>query len=339
MKLLRFKVVLFVIFWLFTVSHGAMAEPAKALYPHWDFKNKAQVEHLAAIDSFIEKNKNSGVVAVLDWDGTVYAENIKVKEDKKIGISSGQPLWHIWAAYHDKTLLPLLRTGEDEKTQIENIVLKDGYLEGKTDVKADGYNKFSQIAVFEAGMTPAELTDGVLRYLDDYPPKNFVFYPVLDVVQRLADSGFKVWLVTGSNPYFVAAVLKKIEGTCFYTKDRKYDFKISIAGNGAKLSKDGKFTMIYDDEFVKKGSEGKLYIIEKAGKTIAVQNYIEPKEKGKAIFCAGNSGGDAEMVDYVLKDKDALCIAVNPRGELEKSLTKYPDNLIQLEAKSATGVK
>ena len=49
------------------------------------------------------------------------------------------------------------------------------------------------------------------------------------------------------------------------------------------------------------------------------------------VFCAGNSGGDNPMVDYVLGSTSKhfrYCIAVNPSIDLQRLLVKYPNNLL-----------
>ncbi len=162
----------------------------------------------------------------------------------------------------------------------------------------------------------------------------------MDVAQRLVDAGFKVWIVTGSNPHYVAAVLEVVQQDCSFKKDRKYELNISstpyspekdrIVGNMAKLLENGTFSMVYDDSFTRKGGDGKLLIIEKDGKRIALQHYIEPKENAKAIFCAGNSGGDFHIMRHVLSDERSFGLFVNPRGGLEELALEFAERAVKI---------
>lgn len=174
------------------------------------------------LKEFIDSYAGKG--AVFDFDGTLYSEDIHLKEEhgttlngKKIKIV-GQPAWHRWAANNwDKhpnlNLFPMYRT-EETDGPLEALINVDNYLEGKTNSaigKVSDYHKFRQIGTLEAGMTPENMITGVNLYLDKYSPKDYAFYPTLDIMQNMLNKKFKVWIVTGSNPYFVSVVLNKIE--------------------------------------------------------------------------------------------------------------------------------
>lgn len=335
---------------LYSADNDACHKLTTTYYSHWSAKDKNQCEALIELNNFIEANKGKGLIALFDWDGTLYGEKVKIKEYRKGGFKAGQPAWHIWAAYHmfeydDLNLLPLFKTYGSKNDQIKNAAIKDDYLEGKLDPKPKGYDKFSQIAIFEAGMTPVQMTEGIRLYLKDYKPCRYAIYPALDIMQRLSDAGFEIWIVTGSNPYYVATVLDAVEKECKQTKNKHYDFNISgvpysigkdkIVGNAAKLGPDGKFSQVYEDKFVKGGEKGKLYVIEREGKRVAVKNYIEKSKDRRAVFCAGNSGGDTQMMEYVLMKDDSFGLFVNPRGDLKTLITKFPSKIIEASYKEA----
>jgi hypothetical protein len=311
---------------------GSSAE----LYPHWNPSDPA----IPALEKFIGRYKDQGLVAVFDWDGTLYSERIKVREGDQTVIKAGQPAWHIWGADHlreDPTLFPMFRTYEKPEEWKRNIYRFDDYIEGLTNVQVSGYSKFSQIAMFEAGMTPHSMTKALEKFFVEYDPCKFAIYPAFDVAQRLVDSGFHLWVVTGTNPYYVAALLRVFEGRCRIAPGKPYRLHLAgriynpekdrIVGNASELSKEGKFTISYDDRFVRGSDDRKLYAIEGEGKEVAIRNWIEPREGKEVVFAAGNSGNDSYMVRYVTgkSGKDVFVLGVNPRGELEKMLTeKHP---------------
>ncbi|HCU04790.1 MAG TPA: hypothetical protein DIC51_00475 [Coxiellaceae bacterium] len=325
----------------------AFALPKQSDYPHWDFNNPGMYKKLVKIDSFINKNRNKNYVAIFDWDGTLYNEKIPLKQYSIGALRAGQPAWHIWASYHlydpkYPNLFPMFHA-LDGKGQIY-LDRKDDYLEGQTNVKVDDYNKFSQIATIEANMTPVQFTTAVNGYLKLYPTKNYVFYPMLDIMQHLINSGFHVWIVTGSNPYFISVLLRDIEKNIYYTKYRKYHFNLGstpynpklghIAGNMARLTVNHKFSMIYDDRYTT-NNLNQLYVVEGEGKKIVLERYIPKREKTPIIFYAGNSGGDYAAMQYVLSQKNlnTLGIGVNPQGTLKQLKEKYFKKLIFVPVK------
>lgn len=339
----------FGLIWLLFIPIAAWGVPSKSNYPHWNFTDRVTYQKLVKIDQFIESNKGQGLVAVFDWDGTLYNEEIPLQQYKIGERRSGQSIWHIWASFHlhdlkYPNLFPMYRTQDGNAAQY--IDEKDDYLEGKTNIKVDDYNKFTQIATFEAGMTPCEFANGVNGYLQDYPAVKNVFYPIMDVMQHMIDSGFNVWIATGSNPYYISSVLQRIEQTVNYRPNLKYHFNLGtvpydiatghIVGNAAHLSRLGWwFTNVYDSRFVQNSGDNKLYIVDGPGKYVAIKTYVEKMVKKPAIFYAGNSGGDYEAIDYILSQKgdNVLSIAVNPRGTLLDLVKKYPEKIVVVPVK------
>jgi phosphoserine phosphatase len=216
-------------------------------------------------------------------------------------------------------------------------VRRDDYLEGKTNVALSDYSKFSQIATFEVGMTPQEMHEGVQDYLSEYPTEDYAYLKMLDILQQLVDNGFELWIITGSNPYFIASLLNDIDETLGYellaascVPDDPDLEQCQIAGNAAKQSPDGRFTIVYDDRFVRLSGRNNPFFLERnivdgEGKEIAIRNYIEEKRDKPVVFYAGNSGGDYEAIEYVLdqEELDTLAVAVNPKGTLTDLVVKY----------------
>ncbi len=312
-----------------------ISPPATAVecnnYPHWDCNDPA----LAGIDEFIQTHKNKGYVAATDWDGTLYSETITVKQgDFHAGTTrSGQSLWHLWGA--ENGYFPAFNTVDGE--QVGNIVRHDDYLEGKTNASLSGYSKFSQIAAFEMGMTPQQVHAGVQSYLEEYPSEDYAYLKMLDIIQQLANNGFEVWIITGSNPYFIATLIDDLDQTLGYEllapgcDANEPDLEqCHIAGNAAKQSPGGTFTVVYDDRFVRLSDPSDSFFLERniidgAGKAVAIRNYIETQSGQPVVFYAGNSGGDYETIQYILNQEDVetLAIAINPRGTLQDLVAIY----------------
>ena len=322
-------------------SSSKLIKPLKADYPHWNFENLSTYKKLEKINTFIEANKGKNNIAVFDWDGTLYNENIPVKEMDNVKYA-GQPAWYFWMARNASKfsfpVFPMFNTKDGEF--INNVIEFNNYLEGKSDVTASGYNKFTLTALFTAGMTPMSVMNGTEEYLKYYRPEKYAFLPMLDVMQKMVNSGYNVWIITGSNPYFVAAQIKYIEDYMNYRNEEKYDFNICtapynpendhIAGNTLKLLKNNRFSVIYDDRFVQNRGH-KHYIVDGEGKLIVVKN-LEKKYNSEVIFAAGNSGGDFYDVRYVVEKPYAMAIAVEPRGDLVNLVKDYPQKIVELNS-------
>lgn len=314
----------------------------KKTYPHWDWDSPADIAKLAEIDAFIEANKHYSPIAVFDWDGTVYDETIRTRE--RVGgnvIKSGQAVWHIWAAnnasqreYAALNLFPQYRDCSGACI-LTGLINKDDYLEGLAPGQhpIDNYSKFSQIAVIEAGMTPDAFIRGVNAYEKRYPVKHYAFLPMFDVIQNMLNNQFKVWFISGSNPYFIATLLKKVEqldprynfasitGKALLAVAGKHASSSRIIGNQAKLYR-GKFTRIYDDRYVLRLGSEPLHAIVGEGKALAMRRFISKQDNGQIIFAAGNSGGDIEMMAEVLKTPNSMLLAVNPAQKLREFLAE-----------------
>jgi hypothetical protein len=337
--------------------------PTLAEYPHWKecfetgtFSNKPKnCSKLQKVDAFIDLYKGQAVAAVFDFDGTLYHEDIHLDEQygttlngKKVQVVA-QPAWHRWAANHwdrfpQLQLFPLYRT--ENNGPLTALINIDNYLEGKVNAKTgkvSGYHKFRQIATLEAGMTPENMAKGVSLYLDKYSPNDYAIYVVLDIMQNMINHQFKVWIVTGSNPYFVSVVLHQIEqlDTTGYfnfgklsavphqpsSRDGK-QIKSRIIGNAAKVY-DGKFSAVWDDRYLPRDKYDEIYAVMNEGKRLILKDYIEPNET-EVVACIGNSGGDYAMMSYVLEKQsettETLGILINPRGKLA-SLIDHPNTI------------
>lgn len=223
-----------------------------------------------------------------------------------------------------------------------NILRRDDYLEGMFENHPDEVSKFLQIATFEAGMTPRALDEYLKKYAKTYDPCSFAIYPMMDVLHRLANNGFSVWIVSGSNPYFIAALVSHVERTCPLDAKRRYDFQLTgkkpfdpgvdhILGNGAEVSADGTFSQSFDDRALRvadPGADAGVFVMANEGKALALRQWIEGRHGKQVVFVAGNSDGDDAMTRYVL-DKGAsgtevMAMGVNARKEhFPKTLKLY----------------
>ncbi|MCK4608723.1 MAG: hypothetical protein KAT71_04505 [Gammaproteobacteria bacterium] len=326
----------------------AFALPKAQDYPHWNVNNKQQYAKLVQIDKFIVANKNRGYVAVFDWDGTLYSEQITSKHYRITKPAPAEEVWQLWLAAHlnsqkYQNFFPLYKTADGKQQQ--NVIEAHNFIYSTNNLTRNHDRVLThQIATFTAGITPEQLQGSINAYLADFSVSKYAFLPMLDIMQRLVDNGFQVWIVTAGDPYFVAAFLAKIEQNIAYRPGQKYNFHIAhkiynpavdhIVGDGVKLSPDGKFTVVYEDRFMQDapGEAKALYVSDGIGKKMEIKYYIEQHAEKPVVFCAGNSGGDMAMVQYVLDDSShsAMCLAVNPRGGLEKLLTQYSKRLLSI---------
>jgi hypothetical protein len=331
---------------LFVGSSAYAASPAsppllddelKKAYPHWPVDDES-LKQLRTIEEFVRSQAGKGKAAVFDWDGTLYSERIRIKDPPRglrhpEKLRAGQPAWHIWAASRilekdDRNLLPSFRTAESQEERARNILRRDDYLEAMFDNEPDDVSKFLQIATFEAGMTPVALHTYLERYFKTYDPCSLAILPMLDVLQRFAAGGFSVWIVSGSNPYFIAAQVEHLERKC----KRPYDFRLGktpydpaashIIGNGAERSDDGSFSQSFDDRALRVSDpelDTGVFVIANKGKEVAIRQWIEGRHGQQVVFVAGNSDGDDAMAKYVLdkgkRGVQVLGIGVNPRKE------------------------
>lgn len=329
---------------LMALAGTAFADLNCANYPHWPACSTAgspTQAYLKKINRLIEKHKNKGDVVLFDWDGTSYDENMPVKpvdasDTLDVGKTfSGEANFHIWGVKEGK--FPSLNTGNPM-----DGVQKIDYFQGKTNIPMTGYNAFSQEATVEAGLTPEKVSSDIAQWLQSYPASANAYKATLDIMQQFKDNGFQVWVITGSNPYFVMNEMNAIDQLS-YTDDKNYNLlpagcdvsnpnlpACQIIGNSAKLKANGRFSAIYNDVFVKRPNNSpdynymERYYIDGPGKAVAIRNYLVPKTHKPILFYAGNSGGDYESIVYVLShNPKALSMAVNPRGSLLDLTDEY----------------
>ncbi|HOY68290.1 MAG TPA: HAD family hydrolase [Candidatus Ozemobacteraceae bacterium] len=305
-----------------------------ASYPHW---GSGRIAELVLIDRFIERHAGRGAVAVFDFDGTIISEEWPEAGGTR---RSGQSAWRIWCARHLNEVpfvFPRLDLGFGSENHRDTILRLDAILEGQTRVEAAGWLKFTGLTSFEAGMTPDDVRRAVEAFLSEQPPAGKVFFPMLDIMQRMIDRGWHVWIVSGSSPHFITAVLEHVARTCEYTPGRRYDFRGILAGawnpctagtpagarllgNTSKLDATGRFSLVYDDAFTQNPAN-EPFVLEKEGKRIALESWIEPAERKRAMFCAGNSDGDAVLMEFITgRASDTLGLFVNPRGKAFQAL-------------------
>lgn len=341
---------------LLTAAAAIGEEPStgvlRSRYPNWP-ADEASMGRLRSIEEFIRAHGGGGRAAVFDWDGTLYGERIRIRSPPP-GMRhpdrprAAQPAWHLWAAGQlaqrdHPGLLPAFRSAESQAERARNVARRDDFLEAAFENEPDDVSKFLQTATFEAGMRPAELDAWLERFLDDYDPCSLALLPMLDVLQRLTDAGFETWVVTGSNPYVVAATVRRIERRCPRDGRTRYHFQLTgarydpvkdrIVGNGARLDANGAFSLAYDDRALRPGSdeaEDRLHVIANEGKAVAVRRWIERRRGREVVFVAGNSDGDDAMVRHVLdkaaRGVPALAVGVNARGRLlPETLRSYAD--------------
>lgn len=363
-------------------SFGASdLESLKTSYPHWDLNDKAQYAKLVKIDDFIEKNKDKGYIAAFDWDGTLYCEKIPMKElNQPENIYGGQGGFYIWGAYNkDKfASFKLFPSFDPESSDFKDEVLRevkavesrlfDGMQNSALPptmptapypvYNADGYSKFSfETTIFLLGMTPEQLKEAETKYFESYNPAEYAFFPMLDIVQKMCDSGYNVWIITGSSPYFVTNMLSYIQENVSYVSGRNYDFskiiltkdnnydasQSHLAGNGTKLTKEGLFSAVYDSRFLTNDfvkNAGLLYIADKQGKYLVISN-LEARFKTNAVFVAGNTDGDLYDTSYVLEESKlgpntfAICVAPPVTSKVYQYLQKFPSRSVILTMSEA----
>lgn len=324
-------------------------------YPHWDCSNPTAAKTIAMLENFISAHPHKGIAA-FDWDGTLYDEHLP-NPDNANDQRSGQSVWHIWAANHLNAyhyLFPSFKTGVgDNATQAADIKRQDDYLEAKTlqpvsqeqalELHPRDYDKFSQLIKFESGMTLEQMRTGINAYLKDYSPKNYAYKKMLDIVQRLTDTGFTVWIVSGSNTYYLANLLTAPRGinavlsynifaACEPQANNLQSFlhKCFIAGNASKLwrtrAQQYRFSAVYDDRFLNvELKPNERTSIDNYGKQLVLRA-LSKQFKLPVVFYAGNSDGDYDAMSYVLNEsRDAMGIFVEPARSHSKLLKPLLD--------------
>jgi len=319
-------------------------------YKHWNCDVPEQKALIMQLETLVNNHPEKGIVA-FDWDGTLYDEHIQnpapiLPTDKMRG---GQSLWHIWGALNLNKypfVFPLFASSCSKEEEKADIIKQDAYLEGKlfqlldsnpTPLLPKAYDKFTQIAKFEAGMTLKQMQVGMNGFLTSYPPKKYAFKKMFDIVQRFQDGGFVVWIVSGSNPYYMSNTMVSKNGI---NKTMNYHLyphcdpahrltdSCYIAGNGARVNALWNiFTTVYDDRFVRSQlATGQVSIIDGYGKQLVLQDLLRRFPGMRVLLYAGNSDGDSCAMQYTLHDKssaqDPIGLFIQPN--LSKS-TKFLD--------------
>lgn len=312
-------------------------------YPHWNLTDPTNTEKLLKIDDFINANKDKGELAVFDWDGTLYNEMIPCKENNNI-LLCGQAGYLIWTAVNKSEfsfeVFPTYKT--DAASTSENIINMINFLEGKTNATQENPAHTFLYGTMFAGMTPMQISETAQKYLQAYRVKDNMFYPEFDVLQKMIDSGFNVFIMTGSNEYLVSTMLNEIESIP-YKGELKYNFPSNLSGipysketghiigNSPLLN--GNVLSNVDDYSWTKNDKGDLYVVDGYGKKLACEN-LEKKFGKSVIFVAGNSNGDFYDMGFVADKKDTLSIAINPRGaDLPGLVKQHPENILVLSYK------
>lgn len=321
-------------------------------YPHW--KDCETNTGLQKLENFLQKYPSelaAQSVVAFDWDGTLYNEHLKVARP---GPRSGQSVWHIWGGEHlakypadgrYNFLFPSFKqflpggSRLDYQGWADAVAAQDNYLENQfselsedtktgaiqtTGLPQGVYDKFSQIATMEAGMTFGEFRKGVNGYLSDYPAKDNAFTKMFDILHRLEVQGFKVWIITGSNPYFISNVITGDGGVnqmglgysvfprCQAWMQsgpesqsvESFFAQCPIAGNGAVWSGySAPFALQYDARnFNTLGASYKM-AIDRYGKWFAAQHIMQTEGHHPIVLYAGNSNGDWSLMSRVLTNK------------------------------------
>jgi len=338
------------------------ATPSGSEYPHWNLNDSNQVEQLQKIENMIEQSKNIEYpIAIFDWDGTLADEilpNFQIETGKygeaKYALS-GQADLFTWGAQNytqvsgkvfptwQNTSIPNVSGGGEVGWQqgVYNMV---EMLEGHTNVATDGFENYVLNSTsFVNGMDVGTYTQLVTAYAKtpEFSPENTIFLRQLDVLQRLRSAGIHCYIVTGSSPYFVAALLKSIENspTLLY-KATSYNFhsgenmttvpndisKSFVIGNSAVVTSQGGksiFSNRYNNYWVQTDSgSSTFYVVDNYGKELVARN-LELVNNGMVVFVAGNSNGDYYDMNYMLtRSKIGVGMAVNARGDKFVKLVK-----------------
>lgn len=339
-------------------------------YPHW--QNECNAPVLNRIEEMIATYRGSSQnkSVAFDWDGTLYNEKIPLT-NRPTELRSGQSAFHQWSAEqirqsHVHNLFPAFKTSTSFDQWAQNIQDHDDYLEGQTveypdvsDNQGDlpvaqplnmaGYAKFSQITSFATGMTINDYFSAVDQYLTDYPVQTNAFTKTLDIMQRLQNASFNVWVITGSNPYFVATLIHRLDTKMGYNimpqcsnyvdallnhsttfNANTFFSQCHIAGNADIVSANNKMTAVYDSRnnpMPRSDTHLNLAIVDHFGKSLAAQHIIQ--STGPVVLYAGNSNGDYSLMTQLLNHQTGesgkvLGIFVQPNGDKLTSLLNDP---------------
>ncbi|WP_119344809.1 HAD family hydrolase [Facilibium subflavum] len=328
-----------------SVANKLSIAQCKTSFPHWNCQSPVVLKKLDKLVQHLKPYAGKGEIAAFDWDGTAYSESIKLKSGALKNHSfAGQPGWFIYMAEHKGKNNKLLPAFVSFSGAINQVLFQ----EGRTNAAPSNYGKFSGAAALLAGMRISEINHSIKNYLKAYPVEHYVFYKTLDVMQYVHNHGFKLWIITGSNPYFVSQLIHQIESKLYYKPNIHYKFDIqppksnamlgNIVGNDSLLNKNGEFTQQYNAVFTKNPKDNAInpmkYPVDKEGKARAIQYYIEPYTHKKVVFYAGNSDGDYEAIHYVFNKNNGFIMFVRAQKEriskkMASLLNTMPDHCIE----------
>lgn len=207
-------------------------------------------------------------VAVFDNDGTLWSEQpmyvqLQFALDRVRAMAPDHPEW---------------RTTEPFRSVLENDT------EG---IEAAGMEGLMMIiGASHAGMTTVEFEESVTEWLETARhPKTgrlyteMVYQPMLELIDYLHDSDFKVFIVSGGGIEFMRPWTYQTYGI---PPER-------VVGSSLKL----KYEMRNGDPVIVKLPEIDL-IDDKAGKPVGIESHIGLRP----VFAGGNSDGDYEMLEY-----------------------------------------
>ncbi|HNV68300.1 MAG TPA: HAD family hydrolase [Candidatus Ozemobacteraceae bacterium] len=326
--------------WLVVFACSAFVPGSVLARSHLELSPDSAREVLpAALRLLAHQLRRDGSLALFDFDGTLCSEQYLAPDGR---FRSGQSTWHLWGARHLQEYPRLFlqqRLGFDHDEDARLISDKDDVLEGLTDIESHGYMKFAQIACFEAGMTPGELHTGLEGFLQEYQPADYVYPVMIDFLEVLLRQGTRVWIVSGSNPHYIHAVLRQLarqrgeasetllrHGHLIADTYSPYDPAAGtgcrLVGNMARQGRDTRFRAIYDDRFTPASGSAR-FIVEREGKWRAFETFIKPRDGAAIGLVAGNSDGDFELIDAAMKANSRLtALLVNPRGSHLNTLPK-----------------
>lgn len=222
-------------------------------------------------------------VAVFDNDGTLWCE---------------RPTY-VQALF----LLDRLREQVAEQPELAAQPVVEALLRGDLRAAtAHGLEALSQVLLgTHAGLTAEEFDQAARRWLSEARHPQFgvrfgelTYLPMLELLDLLRERGFRVFIVSGGGVEFVRAASVELYGV---PPD-------DVVGSAVVLSferRDGKVVLVRQPALLGSPNEG-------PPKPVNIQAHIGVRP----IFAAGNSAGDAEMLEYAhTSDLPSLCLVVN----------------------------
>ncbi|MBR1740455.1 MAG: haloacid dehalogenase-like hydrolase [Lachnospiraceae bacterium] len=244
---------------------------------------KALSDYVAAVttegsDSFIPAEDR---IAVFDLDGTLMCETY--------------PRCFEYMVFTDYVLNNSDYTPTDEIKAVAQEILDTAWED-----KPEGIStrQAAAGAVAYQGMTPAELEDYVVSFMDSEAEgfaglkRREAFYkPMVELVQYLEENDFTVYIVTATERNIVRALVKD---TLHIPPERVIGTEYGYTATGQGDTEDGDYTFQNTDKVVFDGN----YFGENA-KMSKVDAIV--REIGKQpVLAFGNSSGDVAMCEYTI---------------------------------------